>query len=246
MRKKSIIPTLLWICLLIVTNGVNYWYFNIHTKDIYKTQLESCEFQLSSYETQFYTATEDISAGTKVTEELLTPTVGYLSGTVGLMTTSEIGKTAIANIPAGTILHSSMVYDETINPGNTAQFSNIEFPSNATEGNYVDIRIRFKNGSDYILISKTKITGIDHISKTSLLTLTEEEHLYLSSAMVDSVEYGATIYATIYSSPETQTPAIISYSPREEIAPLIYTGVELESHKKLRKKFEQQIGVIKP
>ena len=244
MRKKSVFPTLLGVLLLLVTNITNYWYFNVYNKDIYKAQLESCTSQLSSYEAQFYTATAEITAGTKVTEDLLTPNIGYLSTAVGLMTGADIGKTALTNIEAGAILYSSMVYDETINPGNTAQFSDIDFPSSATEGNYADIRIRFRNGSDYILISKTRITGIDHVTGTSLLTLSEKEHLYLSSAMVDSIEHKAVLYATIYSSPETQTPAEISYIPRKETSPLLFKGNELENYKTLRTKLEQQIGAI--
>ena len=244
MRKKSMFPTILVLLLLLGTNAVNYWYFNIHLEDIYKTQLTSCMTQLTSYEKQFYVAAQDITAGMRVTEEMLTPTTGHLSNSVGLMTNTDLGKTAIANISAGAILYSSMVYDETINPGNTAQFSDIDFPVNTTEGNYADIRIRFKNGSDYILISKTRVTGIDHALGVSLLTLNEKEHLYLSSAMVDAAEHKAVLYATIYSSPETQTPTEVSYVPRKETALLIYTGNELENYKTLRTKLEQQIGAV--
>lgn len=242
MRKKSKFPIFLCIFLLLASNIGNYWYFNIYCEKVYKSQSEIYESELSSYKTQMYVATSDIPAGTKVTTDLLTILDGYTSNKTGLFRLPDLNKTAIANIPAGTTLYSNMVYDETVNPGNTAQYSEISFPSSAVAGNYIDIYLRFPNGNVYTVVAKTKLTGINHDYGISHLTLTELEHQYLSSAFVDVAIYEAEIYATIYSSPETQLPTTVTYVPRGDSLPLIYKGQELATYRKLRENLEKQIG----
>lgn len=242
MRKKSKLPLFLCLILLIASNLGNYWYFNIYCEKIYKSQSETYEKELTSYKTQMYVATSDIPAGTKVTVDLLTIIDGYSSNKTGLFCLPDLNKTAIANIPAGTTLYSNMVYNETVNPGNTAQYLDISFPNNAIAGNYIDVCIRYPNGNVYTVVSKTKLTGIDHDFGISHLTLTETEHQYLSSALVDAELYEASVYATIYSSPETQTPATVTYVPREDSLPLIYKGADLVTYRKLRENLERQIG----
>jgi len=237
MKKKSKLPVLLVILLLVGSNIANYWYFNIYCEGLYKEQAEHLSAELNSYQTEVYTANNLITAGTVVTEDMVTKTTGYVSSHIGLFKGNCIGKTAIADISAGAILSSSMVYDQSKELGNTGQYSQIDFPSNASIGSYVDIRIRFRNGNDYVVISKTKLAGIE--GNNSLLTLTEEERLCLSSAIVDKNLYDATIYATVYSSPETQDPAIITYIPREDNLPLIYDN--WREYSVLRKQLEAQI-----
>lgn len=242
MRKKTHGFFLGFLLLLLVSNVGNYWYFNVYCGNLYKEQAAVYEQELASYKTQFYTAVTDIPAGTKVTLDLLELTDGSLSNRTGLFGTSDINKTAIASIAAGTPLYGSMVYDETIEAGNTAQYTGIRFPSNAAAGSFVDIRIRFRNGNDYIIVSKTKLTDIDHGSETSLLTLKELELLYLSSALTDGELYEAELYATVYSSPETQPPSEITYIPQIENLPLIYPPEDLRTYENARRMFELQIG----
>lgn len=242
MRKKSKFSVFLYLFLLLASNAGNYWYFNIYCQKVYKNQSKTYESTLSSYKTQMYVAVSDIPAGTKVTTDLLTVLDGYTSNKTGLFRLPDLNKTAIANIPAGTTLYSNMVYDETVNPGNTAQYSKISFPSSAVAGSYVDIYLRFPNGNVYAVVTKTKLTGINHDYGISHLTLTEREHQYLSSAFVDAAVYEAEIYATIYSSPETQLPTVVTYIPRQSNLPLIYKGQELTAYQKLRVNLEEQIG----
>ena len=243
MKKKSKFPLFFLLFLIIVSNAANYWYFNIYCEGIYKEKTEELQLELNSYQTQVYIANVSIPAGTAVTADMVTECIGYVSSKTGLFHASDLGKTAIATIPAGAILASNMVYDESVEAGNTSQYDSIKFPDTAIEGHYVDIRIRFKNGNDYIVISKTKLTGIFG-SSSSLLTLTEEERQYLSSALVDGQIYSAEIYATIYSSPETQPPAIVTYIPRLENLPLIYSGDELITYEKARKVLEPQLNTL--
>lgn len=221
---------------------MNYWYFSIYCGNLYKEQSEAYGNELASYKTQFYVASADIPAGTKVTMDLLAVVDGYASVRSGLFRAADLNGTAVADIAAGTPLYSNMVYDEASGSGNTVQYTGIRFPGSAAAGNFVDVRIRFQNGNDYVIVSKTKLTGISHDSGISLLTLTETELLYLSSALVDCVRCKAELYATIYSSPETQSPAEITYVPGEDNLPLIYSGETLNSYLGARRIFESQIG----
>lgn len=245
MKKKSKFPIFLIFFALLATNLGNYWYFNVYQENVYQSQAKKYEDILNSHKTQVYTAGTDILAGTKITEDLLVLAEGYISNRRDLFTVNDLGRTAIANISAGSILHKNMVYDETINPGNTAQYSDIKFPSSAVDGNYVDIRIRYPNGSNFVVVSKTRLTGINHENGLSHLTLSESEHQFLSSAFVDKEVFKAEIYATIYISPETQDAALVTYIPRKETLPLIYDNEDsLIQNQKMRDKLERQVGGV--
>lgn len=95
------------------------------------------------------------------------------------------------------------------------------------KGDYIDVRISFANGGDFVLLSKKQIEDISFMdtegtnSNSLWLKVSEEELLRLSSAAVDSyLNEGCKIYAIEYIS-ETQKEAVVNYTVSDMIKQLI-------------------------
>ena len=94
-------------------------------------------------------------------------------------------------------------------------FPYIKLTNRLNVGDYVDVRISFVDGGDFILLSKKKIMGIEPLGEEGTnsiwFTVSEEEILRLSSAVVDAyLNEGCSIYAIEYIS-ETQKEATVNY-----------------------------------
>lgn len=94
-------------------------------------------------------------------------------------------------------------------------FPYIQMTSRLKPGDYVDVRISFANGGDFVLLSKKKIQGLGPLREEGTnaiwLTVSEEEILRLSSAVVDAyLNQGSSIYAIQYVS-ENQKEAVVNY-----------------------------------
>lgn len=104
-------------------------------------------------------------------------------------------------------------------------FSYIKLTSQLNVGDYVDIRISFADGGDFVLLSKKKIQGISPLregeNEALWMVVSEEEILRLSSAVVDAyLNEGCFIYAIQYIS-ETQKEAVVNYVVSDEVKQLM-------------------------
>ena len=87
-------------------------------------------------------------------------------------------------------------------------------------GSCVDVRIRYPDGTDYIVASKKTVYGLDETGL--LLHVKEEEILLLDSAIVDAYIYDGTyLYTTAYVIETLQEAAIVNYTPVSAIIDLI-------------------------
>ena len=89
------------------------------------------------------------------------------------------------------------------------EYTVINLPNRLEEGSFIDVRIMFPNGLDYIILSKKKV--IDHWREEGrqdsliYLHMTEEEILRMSSAIVDaSLVEGSSLYAVEYVAPDIE------------------------------------------
>ena len=133
------------------------------------------------------------------------------------------------NIKAGSIVTSDMVYreDEEITADiRTQEFNTIVLPTQIEDGDTIDVRLRLPNGTDYIVISKKKVTiptidGVDS-QNTIKMDVSEEEILLMSNAIVEAYWInGSKLYATTYKEPGNQDNATPTYLPNNEVATLI-------------------------
>lgn len=76
----------------------------------------------------------------------------------------------------------------------------------------MDVRIRFPNGEDYIVLSKKMVNDIKLNTSTVWLSLDQKEMMTMSSATVDAyLRKGTKLYAVKYVQPQTQKAAVTTY-----------------------------------
>jgi hypothetical protein len=147
------------------------------------------------------------------------------------ITLSEITEDTVAkiNLQSGTIITSNMIVssDEEISSDLRVQeYNMILLPSQIKQEDYIDIRLRMPNGTDYIVVSKKKvdIPTIDGVESenTIRIQMTEEEILTMSNAIVEAYwATGSVLYATTYVEPGTQGEATPTYLPSDKVIELM-------------------------
>lgn len=131
------------------------------------------------------------------------------------------GKGTKIELRKGTPITLAMLYDEEVTPPDlrNKEMRSVWLPSNLKVRDTVDIRIQFPTGQDYIVLSKKVI---DKLSAPAFwTTLSEQEILLLSSAMVDAYLHKASLYALTYVEPGMQQKAVPNYPPNQEVIALI-------------------------
>ena len=106
------------------------------------------------------------------------------------------------------------------------EYNMIVLPTDLTTGDYIDVRVMFPNGQDYIAIAKkeVEIPVIDGAESTDTiwLKLSEDEILHMSCAIVDSAQVkGTKIYATKYTEAGMQNAATPTYPINESTSQLL-------------------------
>lgn len=126
----------------------------------------------------------------------------------------------------------------------------VYLPSDLRKGDVIDVRIQFPTGQDYILLSKKNIDRLQNPAFWT--TLSEQEILLLSSALVDAYLHEATIYALTYVEPQLQEKAILTYPPNAEVTKLIASNpnivktAEKQLELTLRSTLEDDLSKLSP
>lgn len=161
------------------------------------------------------------------------------------------GTVAKIELQTGTVITEAMLYQEEPTPNDlrNREVSVIKLPTSLTPGEMIDVRIQFPTGQDYIVLSKKKVEKLNGL--TMWITLTEQEILTLSSAMVDAYLHKASLYSLSYVEPEFQDRAIPTYPANEKVLQLIEVNPNIVEHaeqalaKHLRKSLEQALASSK-
>lgn len=106
------------------------------------------------------------------------------------------------------------------------EYNAVVLPVDLATGDYIDIRVQFPSGQDFIVVSKKAveipvIEGMDSES-TIWVNLSEDEILSMSCAIVEAYRINGTkIYATKYTDPGMQKAATPTYPLNAETVALI-------------------------
>lgn len=128
-----------------------------------------------------------------------------------------VGKTVKISCTEGTIISQSIVMDNPLK-ANERELDVVfdEVPIAIKEGDFVDVRISFPLGQDYIAMSHKKVIGVyDNVLKL----IVDQKDIYTYESMkTDASIYIATkIYAIKYIEPGIQTAAVTYYPVSREI-----------------------------
>lgn len=149
------------------------------------------------------------------------------------------------NMAKNTLLTTSYVVaeDESVTDDvRTMEYNMLMLPINVAIGDYVDVRITFPNGQDFIVIAKKEIKNIQ--GNTVTFEMTEAEILMLNSAVVESyIIKASNIYVAKYVEPGMQEKASNTYTPTPEVIRLINTdsNIVAEAKQELAGKFNVDV-----
>ncbi|MCJ8012538.1 SAF domain-containing protein [Paenibacillus sp. KQZ6P-2] len=181
----------------------------------------------------------DIAAGEVITpKDLVQVKLPPGAAPVNLIQSSDGSEAKIAKIELkkGTALTDAMIYyrEPLLDDLRNRELKVVTLPSNLREHDVIDIRVQFPTGQDYIIVSKKKIDKL--LTPSMWITMTEQEILSFSSAMVDAYLHDAKLYAVTYVEPEMQDRAIPTYPVNKEVLKLI------NSDPNIIKKAEQKLS----
>jgi hypothetical protein len=175
---------------------------------------------------QGYVLKEDTKAGTEITEEMLEEVLLTKDSTSeDLLDKSALdGQILRVDLKANTLITSSLLQQEELTASDMreTEYSFIQLPKKLKKDDFVDVRIQFPNGDDYILLSKKKVLDLEE--ETAWLQLAEEEILTMSSGIVDAYMENAIIYALSYVEPYTQAASQVTYPVKENVKELIVSS----------------------
>lgn len=223
MKRNKILIIAIAICVVlgILASVVTGVLVKKKTSDKYDAELVAKEqeiatlnAEITSHQRNVYVATSDIKCGEQVTLDKLQSQVVPSSVPQDYFITEDaVGKVAKLNIPANIPILNCMLTDEVKTGVSEVEVSYLNLNTNLKENDYVDIRIKFPNGEDYIVCAKKNLKYLNLAAANVFLWLPEEELLLLSSAAVDAHMNGGRLYTTKYIEPSTQKANVVTYQP---------------------------------
>ncbi|ADC52216.1 SAF domain protein (plasmid) [Alkalihalophilus pseudofirmus OF4] len=214
----------------------------------YEEELE--EFQIwADQQVKAFTANRYIEAGETIEENDLREVLLSAETAAEDITHYDelLGSIAKVNLEPRTVLTDSILYFEERTPRDLrlAEYAFIDLPSRVEVGDFVDVRIQFPNGNDYVLLSKKKVKELNE--DVVWYEMNEQELLTISSAIVDAYLENAIIYALAYVEPYVQDESVVTYPVKDNVLELIETSPNIvdrarnELEARNRQKLENQL-----
>ena len=201
-----------------------------------------------------YVVSEDIKSGDIVSYDKLTQKLVANSVIPENALSVDLTENTIAKIDlkVGTVITDNMIQEsdeKTTKDLRKQEYNMIIVPSQIQSGDYIDIRIRFSNGVDYIVVSKKRveipqIEGVDTRSSI-IINMTETETMVMSNAIIEAyIDQGALLYATTYVEPGLQEKVIATYVPTGAVQNAINSNpnIEQEAKNALFTRYNQNAG----
>ncbi len=132
------------------------------------------------------------------------------------LTAEDMGRCILIDAAEGVHLLKNMTASsEEADPLREVECEAILLNENRQEHDVVDIRIRYPNGEDYIVLAKKELRHLsDEVRDRCYIRCEEEEIARLSASYVDAILYeGACLYTVRYLNPSLQEASVVTYIP---------------------------------
>ncbi|WP_433708986.1 SAF domain-containing protein [Paenibacillus illinoisensis] len=131
------------------------------------------------------------------------------------------GKIVKIDVDENTPVINSMVFDNGPTPRDLRiqEYNVMLLPTKLKKGQFVDVRLTFPTGEDFIVLSKKKVEDLS--GTTVWYKMNEAELLVMTSAIVDAYLNGAKLYAVTYADPYMQEKATPNYPANLKVIDLI-------------------------
>lgn len=165
--------------------------------------------------------TQDVADSSVVPENIATASDFYSDEGQSQPRSDLVAK---IDLKAGTILTKDMLTtssEQVTNDLRKQEYNMLSLPTDLVDGDFVDVRIRFGNGQDYIVVAKKQVT-IPEIAGAPAegvitINLSEDETIAMSSAIIETYQLStAEMYVTRYTDPGMQVAATPTYPPNAE------------------------------
>lgn len=231
MRKKrkgtSVIIILFAVMFAIIGISAFLLVENRKTIENYRNDIADMAMEIELNKQTVYVATDDLTKGTVIEEGVNVELQENVTALPSEFYISEydLGKTLLVNVSAYEPIMASMVTNEIItNDTRECEIGVANLMLDQMVNDYVDIRIMFPSGEDFIVCSKLKIKKLALEDCIFYANLNENEILTLASATIDAYTItGTKIYLTRYVEDTLQEEAIPNYPVRAETLSLIAT-----------------------
>lgn len=237
-RYRTLTGFLLGVLISVIISGAAFFSYqknisNLNELSIQEIKMTALEEYLESHPVKLiYVTASDKKAGDVLTDQDLIPaeiSQDILPSDAITEPLTVIGKVIRCDISKNTAITSSLLYDEEEYPDDIrlVEYTAINIPRKLEPRGFVDIRIMFPNGLDYIVLSKKQVTDLQRQSPenpkdTIWFHSNEEEILRMASAIVDaSIVEGTKLYAVPYVAPDIQNKAVRTYPSNPEVISLI-------------------------
>ena len=198
---------------------------------LYKTENDKAvalKQELDANTLTVYVASTYITAGDTISADGDNPNVIQQQIRTGLdsfayISDEELGQTALVDIPEGQpVMYNNVTEQQFDKDTRDYEIAVANLMVTQANNDYVDVRIMFPNGEDYLVLSKKKVSNLYLESNVFTTECNEEEILRFSSAIVDAyTTTGAYIYTTKYIAVAAQDEATPNYPVRAETLELI-------------------------
>lgn len=205
-----------------------------------------------------YVFSKDKQAGEIVADSDLMPAeigVGAIPADAVLSPEAALGKAMRCNVAKNTVATASLLFSSEDYPDDLRlmEYTVVILPRKLDVGNFVDVRIMFPNGLDYIVLTKKevidRVNGENGQSSIIWMHMNEEEILRMSSAIVDAgMVDGSKLYAVTYVAPDIQDEAHKTYPVNNEVLELILSDPNIVEkavetlEARIRAEFEEQMN----
>ena len=224
-KKSKRILTLLIVALVILAAGCGFLGYMFKTTYDEATALTE---ELNSNTQTVYVASKFIEAGDTILAEGDNANVELQTIYTGLesfnyITDEQLGSVCRVDCDMGTPIMFNMVSEEEF-AADTREYeiSVVNLATDQADNDYIDVRIAYPNGEDYIVLSKKKVSNLNLSACVFTTQANEEEILRMQSAIIDAYTMtGARIYSTRYVESNVQDDAIPTYLVRSETLDLI-------------------------
>lgn len=251
--KHYLVSLLLIACIVGVVVSVFGFYVIRSLQLDYEIQMCQQEETILQHTRAVYIASRQIRAGEPIDESMLESREVICSQeSEHLFTGEDIGKRALVDISAGTYLIKDLICQtEAVDEYREVCYQSIRLTENIKNYDMVDVRIRYPNGEDYIVLTGKTICLDESSYGKCYLQLSEEEILMMSAAMYDVEMYSGTeIYTSRYIEPILQTRSLVTYLPDSELKKLMQESPNIikvteTGPEEMRQRLEYRLGVKK-
>lgn len=220
-------------------------------REEYEYMLNEAESEMNENRRSVYIAVSDIRKGEILTEDMVEKRSVYSSQPADTyISKDDLGKAMMIDIPKGTQIVKGMLAYYSVSPElREVEYDVIHISSNIVANDYVDIRISYPNGENFIVMSKKSLVGFQPGTPICYMWVDEEELLRMSAAIVDAALYpGARLFMTKYIEPNIQDASVITYVPNLSVLSLIEQNPNIVErcsqllNKEVRKAMENRLA----